>query len=76
MDLKLLTVDEVAKLFRISKASVYRMVESRIIPFYKISGVLRFKEEDLLIYLESQRVKPKDEWFYLEKHKSHPRSEK
>jgi excisionase family DNA binding protein len=67
----LLTVEEVAGFFKISNNSVYRMVESRIIPFYKIIGGLRFKREDLLQYLESQRIKPKDEWFYIDKHKSH-----
>lgn len=67
----LLTVEEVAKLFKILKSSVYRMVESRIIPYYKLRSGLRFAEEDVVQYLESQRVKPRDEWFYLDKNKSH-----
>jgi len=71
---KLLTIDEVAKLFRVSKATVYRMIESRILPFYKVTRAIRFAEEDVLKYLESQRVKPKNEWFFDAPHKSHPRS--
>lgn len=71
---KLLTIDEVAKVFRVSKATVYRMIESRILPFYKVTRAIRFAEEDVLKYLESQRVKPKDEWFFDTPHKSHPKS--
>lgn len=71
---KLLTIDEVAKLFRVSKATVYRMIESRILPFYKVTRAIRFAEEDVLKYLESQRVKPRDEWFFEAPHKSHPKT--
>lgn len=70
---KLLTVDEVAEIFRVSKPTIYRMIQSRILPFYKIGGALRFKETEVLEYLESQRVKPAEEWFYVAPHKSHPR---
>jgi len=73
MKINLLTIDEVAGLFRVSKSTVYRMIQSRIIPFYKIGGALRFKEEEMLAYLESQRVKPAEEWFYVAPHKAHPR---
>lgn len=70
---KLLTIDEVAEMFRVSKATVYRMIESRLIPFYKISRAIRFSEDDVVAYLESQRIKPKSEWFFETPHKSHPR---
>lgn len=71
---KLLTIDEVAEMFRVSKPTVYRMVESRLIPFYKISRAIRFSEDDVIAYLESQRVKPRSEWFFEAPHKSHPRT--
>ena len=70
---KLLTIDEVAEMFRVSKATVYRMIESRLIPFYKLIRVIRFSEDDVVAYLESQRVKPKHEWFLEAPHKSHPK---
>jgi len=66
-----MTVDEVANLFKVSKQTIYRMIQSRILPFYKISGNLRFKEDEMLIYIESQRVKPAEEWFYTAPHKAH-----
>jgi len=47
-----MTVEEVGKFFRISQSSVYRMIENRLIPFYKIQSGLRFSEDDLIEYLE------------------------
>ncbi|MFC1638848.1 helix-turn-helix domain-containing protein [Patescibacteria group bacterium] len=69
----LLTIDDVADLFQVSKSTIYRICESRIIPFYRLRGAIRLKEEDVLGYLESQRVKPREEWFYVAPHKSHPK---
>jgi excisionase family DNA binding protein len=41
-----------ANLLNISRPSVYRLIEKRQIPFYKIGGNLRFKKEDIINYLE------------------------
>lgn len=71
MSLKLLTIQEVANLFNVSKQTIYRMAQSRILPFYKIGSNLRFKEDEMLAYIESQRVKPAEEWFYIAPHKAH-----
>ena len=70
-DTDLLTLQEVADFFRVSKTTIYRMVQSRIVPFYKIGGNLRFKKGEMLEYLESQRVRPIEERFYVAPHKSH-----
>lgn len=40
----------------ISKVTVYRMVEKRLLPFHKIGGSLRFGEADILRYLEKCRI--------------------
>jgi excisionase family DNA binding protein len=71
---KLLTLQEVADLFRVSKPTIYRMVESRILPFYRIVGSLRFNEDEMLSYLEGQRVMPMEERFLVAPHKSHPKN--
>ena len=71
---KLLTVNEVAVYFKVSRATVYRMIETRLIPFYKVSRQIRFSEDDMASYLESQRIKPKNEWFFEAPHKSHPKN--
>jgi len=55
---KLLTPDELAEFLQISKTSVYRMVDKRLIPFYKIKGNLRFERDDVLDYLKSSRIEP------------------
>jgi len=54
----LLTVNELAAYLKISKTSVYRLIEKRQIPFYKVKGGLRFTEQDVLKYLERNRVEP------------------
>jgi excisionase family DNA binding protein len=48
---KLLTLDEVAELLRVSKTSVYRLVERRAVRFYRISGLLRFDQVDIEAFL-------------------------
>ena len=59
---ELLSLEEVARLFRVSKTTVYRMASHRLIPFYKVGGALRFSQDEMLAYLESQRVGSGDEW--------------
>lgn len=56
--MKLLSTSDLAKFFNISKTTVYRIVEGRKIPFYKINGALRFDEKDILEYLKENRVEP------------------
>ena len=53
---ELLTRDEVAHLLKISRAGVYRLVEHRRIPFYKVGGSLRFAKSDVIAYLRQHRV--------------------
>jgi len=43
--------DEVADLLRVSKTSVYRLVERRALPFFRVSGLLRFDQEDIEAFL-------------------------
>jgi len=55
-NLKLLSIKDLSKLFGISEATSYRIISGRKIPFYKISGVIRFSEQDILNYLKENRV--------------------
>lgn len=52
------TPDELADHLAISKATVYRMVSKRKIPFVKVSGMLRFKIKDVEDFFESERIGP------------------
>jgi excisionase family DNA binding protein len=54
----MLTPDDLAAYLRISKTGVYRMVEKRQIPFYRIGGSLRFAQSDILAYLGGKRIEP------------------
>jgi len=56
--LLLLTPHEAAALLRISRTSLYRLVEARRLPFYRVGGVLRFSREDIARYLMGRRVEP------------------
>ena len=47
-NLKLLSIKDLGRIFNISQTTAYRIVEGRKIPFYKINGVLRFSEKDIL----------------------------
>jgi len=53
---ELLTPDELAEMLKISKAGVYRLMERRLIPFAKVMGSIRFDKEDILKYLEQNKV--------------------
>jgi len=57
-DGELLTPDEVAKILRICKTSVYRLVERRQIRFRRVCGLLRFARSDLETYLSAGTVEP------------------
>lgn len=55
---ELLTPDDLADFLQISKTSVYRMIDKRLIPFYKVKGSLRFDKSDVLEYLQNNRIEP------------------
>jgi len=55
---KLYNIDEIAEVMNISKTTLYRLVQTRKIPFYKIKGCVRFSKTDILEYLENHRIKP------------------
>ena len=54
----LLTLEEVAELLRVSKTSVYRLVERRALPFFRVSSVLRFDRGDITRFLSAGSVEP------------------
>jgi excisionase family DNA binding protein len=56
--IEFLTPNELASLLKISKVGVYRLIERRQIPFHRIRGSLRFDKNDVLSYLQQNRVEP------------------
>jgi len=45
--LRLMTVDEVAEIFRVSKASVYRWAERGLLPAVMVGRIVRFSGRDV-----------------------------
>lgn len=53
---ELLNTKELVEYLKISKAGVYRLIEQRKIPFYKVMGSIRFDKKDVEKYLEQNRI--------------------
>ena len=51
-----LSSEELASYFNVSVKTIYRRIESRDLPFYKIGGCIRFKKEDVDNYLNKVLV--------------------
>jgi excisionase family DNA binding protein len=62
--IEMLTPRELAGLLKISKAGVYRLIEKRRIPFHKVMGSLRFDKEDVMSFLQDNRIEPIGETQY------------
>lgn len=52
----LLTVSEIADLLRLSRVSIYRMIDSKKLPCYKLSGSLRFDRSDILEFIKNNKI--------------------
>ena len=60
---QLLTPSDLAKMLNISMSTVYRLVEKRLLPFYKMGGSLRFKIDEVMAYIAKCRVMPAYEMY-------------
>ncbi len=56
--MQILTVKEVAEMLKIKPSTVYGWAEQGIIPYFKIKGVLRFDESDILNWLKKFKKEP------------------
>ena len=52
---ELLTIDELAKYLKISKHTIYKMLEKGEIPAFKIANQWRFKRSDIDEWIEKHR---------------------
>lgn len=60
----LLTLEEVIQWLKTSKTTIYRLVQRRQIPFYRIARSLRFKKEDVEAFIQERRVETIDRTTY------------
>ena len=56
--IKLITPDDLAEFLSLSKPTIYRLVDGRKIPFFKVNGSLRFSKDDIINYLNDNRIEP------------------
>ncbi len=55
--MKLLTVRQTAELLAISSSLVYRLTSEGKLPAYRLgAGAIRFREDEILLYLDSCRI--------------------
>jgi excisionase family DNA binding protein len=52
---ELLTLEELAKYLKISKHTLYKMLEKGKVPGFKIANQWRFKKSDIDRWIEEQR---------------------
>ncbi|MFD0751289.1 helix-turn-helix domain-containing protein [Mucilaginibacter calamicampi] len=58
----MLTVDEACSFMGMSKSTLYKMSSSNVIPLYKpTGGRIYFKRDDILEYMQQNRVKSQKE---------------
>lgn len=56
----MITIEELAEMLKVSPRTIYRMLEKGELPFaIKIQGSWRFKEEDMMSWLESLKLECK-----------------
>jgi len=55
-EIDVLTVEEVAKLLKLSKITIYRFIKTGEIPAYKIGASWRINRKDLENYIESKKA--------------------
>jgi len=58
---ELLTVEEVAKILRVSKDTVWRLLRNKELAGYRVSGSWRIHPDDLKKYLDSQKSNTEQE---------------
>ena len=54
--MKLLTVKEIATMLGVTTSSVYNLIQSKEVNFYKIGDSIRIREDDFYKYLEKQKI--------------------
>ncbi|MED0671178.1 helix-turn-helix domain-containing protein [Aneurinibacillus aneurinilyticus] len=49
------SVREVMTMFGLSQSTVYNLCKSKVLPYTKIGGSIRFKESDLIQYMDENK---------------------
>lgn len=54
----LMTTKEVAEFLQISPSTMYRLIDTRKIAFYKVAGLIRISRRDVDTYLATHKIAP------------------
>lgn len=49
---------DLQKMLKISRATMYRLVETETIPFYRVGRSLRFRYDEIMAFMGERRVEP------------------
>ncbi len=58
--INMLDKKDLMSLFKVSKSTIELMVRSRQIPFYKIGGIIRFNQDEVVSFMQRNRVETID----------------
>lgn len=53
---KWLTVEEAAEYLGLKKSTIYAYIHEKVLPYYKRGHIVRFKMEELDVWMEASRV--------------------
>lgn len=56
--MRLLNVKDLADKLNVKPSTIYAWAEHRKIPHYKLNGALRFREEEILLWLDNCKKEP------------------
>lgn len=59
--MKILTVKQVSEILQAKQSTIYAWAEQSLIPSFKLNGLLRFEETEILQWIE--RCKEKGSWY-------------
>jgi len=62
-----LTVKEAAVFLKVTPSTIYKLIHHKVLPYYKPTGKVYLKVEDLIEFLERGKVKAS--WELVEKEK-------
>ena len=53
---ELLTIEELSKLIKVSKSTIYRWTHEKYIPHVKIGGLVRFDPKEIKKWLDKRKI--------------------
>jgi len=60
MEKVFLTIQEVSEYLNLRRSTIYSMVEAGEIPYYRVGRLIRFKQNDVDLWMEDHRKEPVD----------------